>query len=162
MTSRAIGLGISAVGILIIAYAVLPSFGNVGGSGSEVCDLVGSMTGRVRDYTVGKDVIDINLNMNKADCRDPSFFDGFNFSIASPPSAALLSPGEVEITAILFDSAQEQVRAHKFKVTTGFGEVEKSFSEDIKYRALEHGTYKVKVYTSWAGPQAVKEFAFTV
>lgn len=155
---KAIGIGIMVIGIVVMGVAVAPSFGNIGGGsdGKEVCDLVGTMTGKVRDANFGKDVVDVTLNMNKANCRPASIFDGV-LSLA-----ALLSPGEVDITAVLFDSAQERVADHKFKVTTSFGEVEKTFSEDIKFKALEHGTYKVKIYTTWAGSQPVKEFTFTV
>lgn len=138
------GIILSAVGIAVIGLAFLNiPIGGGGGSTERVCDLVGTVNGKVHDDNVFKFIEVYDVNLSPTNCRDRGIFD---FSLNSGSQAALFGTGYANIQVKAVDDSGGVARSVGFTITTSAGQIEKTFTQNVKLPTLVQGdTYTIQV-----------------
>ena len=147
MASKA-ALGLVMAGFLVIGFGFFAgSSGGGGGTTDRICDLAGTIVGKTHDDNVFKFVEIYSINLSPTNCHDRQWYELSMFS--------LFTTGYGNISVKAIDDTGGVAREVKFVITTVAGEVEKSFTQNIRIPSLVQGdTYTIQVNApDWEGGQ---------
>lgn len=170
MTSAAPGLMMVIAGVVVLGIVLMPTYGNegAGGTGATVCDVSGSVSGKIYDVNVDRKVEDqdISLTTLSSTCHVRGVIDWpYSASINNDiPLGALFGKGATQFKVTVSEGDGKIVAVKDFTVETPSGKTSKFFQDPVLFKNLEQGkAYKVNMHSSFSGSNEQDYFeTFTV